>query len=86
MDKRGLAKITALKKEIHDLLCNQLVFPKTILGLLRTRNVTEDTLFRMCETIDRSIRMIDAKFDDLILNEERNKIRKERETFIKGSF
>ena len=56
----------ALRKEIGMGLRNRLVFPKTILGLLRDGRATQDQLLRMENDLDRAIRWVDDTFSDFI--------------------
>jgi len=67
MDKRAvIEKAEMLKAEIDKLLRNKLVYPKTIFGLLRKREVSEDKLFKMQDGIDDCIKTVSVRFVDFI--------------------
>ena len=66
VDERIRGKIETLRKEIGMGLRNHLVFPKTIMGLLRDGKATKDQILRMQDDIDKSIQWVDVKFADFL--------------------
>ena len=59
-------KAEALRDSVGKALKNRLCFPKTILGLMKEGKVNVDQVAKMLDTLDESIKVVDAKFIDFI--------------------
>ena len=68
MDEETLERLKRLREEIRALLCNQLTYPKTILSLLGKRSFTEEEKLRAQRSIDQSLHLVDAKFDEFLMD------------------
>ena len=66
-------RLRQLKEEIRQLLCNQLTYPKTVLSLLRSRDLSEEHLLKMQTTLDETIQRVDSTFLEFIDQLEKEK-------------
>lgn len=74
MRKNIREKIELMRRDIGMGLRNRLVFPKTVMGLLRDGQATKDQILRMQDEIDRAITWVDKTFIDFIEDLERGDV------------
>ena len=67
MNREIEKKLQTLRKEVRDLLCNRLTYPKSILELLQERSLTPTEIKKGVDYIDKCIELTDDKFAEFIL-------------------
>ena len=62
-----VSRLRKLKDDIHNTLANHMVYPKSLITMLKDRpSLTLEQIEKCSQYIDDSIKAVDAKFSDLL--------------------
>jgi hypothetical protein len=66
MSKEIIEKMKILKNDIHNILCNRLTYPKSVIGIAKERHLTESEIDKIKTCIDEGIKLVDAKLIEFL--------------------